>query len=189
MKKLIDFKILIIFIILSQMQIQTESLGFDVLSKLVSTTICGALSANQLSHCSNKFEEEIQSYKQSNDDYNKRGICCAINHLKECIIDAIGEKCGSNQKESADAVVSAFLSTFKLMAFSDRCDAFPYGSPLCYSDLILILIGIGFIVLLLSSICLIVKLCRCCCRKSSNYRYSSATVMLIPVENNRNNLP
>ncbi len=170
------------------MQTQTQSFGFDELPELVSTTICGALSTNQLSHCSNKFVEEIQSSKQSNDDYNRRGICCAINHLKECIIDAIGDKCGSNQKESIDAIVSTSLSSFKLMAFSDRCDAFPYGSPLCYSNLILILVGIGFIVLLLLSICLIVKLC-CCCRQSSNLRYSSATVMLIPVENNTNNLP
>ncbi len=175
MNKSIDLKIVVFVIIFSQLKTETHGLSFEELETLWRNPVCGALSFNQLRLCSNRFEEDIQIFKQSNDVCNQRGICCAINHLKDCIIDEIKDKCGSNQKESMDAIMSPLLSSFKLMAYSDRCDDYPYGSPLCYSDLILALIGIALIVLLLLSICLIVKLCCCFCQ-SPKQRYSLANV-------------
>jgi hypothetical protein len=178
MNKSIDLKILVVFVImLSQLQTQTLSVSFAELEPLWTNPVCDALSFNQLRFCSNRFEKEIQNFKQSNDVYNRRGICCAINHLKDCIIDAIGDKCGSNQKESMDAIIAPFVSVFKLMEFSDRCDDYPYGSPLCYSNLILALIGFALIVLLLFSIYLTVKLCCCCCRLSKQ-RYKRSKYYL-----------
>ncbi len=157
------------FIVFNQLHSETNAFDFssDLLNQVVGTSLCSLMSLQELDVCKNKFEKEMKSSETANDQYNERGICCAINHLKDCINNAIGDQCGENQKKESETIVTAVISGFKKVAIPDNCQQYPYGSPLCYSDLTLILIVIGFVVLFVFSICLTVKLCCCCCCRSS----------------------
>jgi len=184
MNKSIYVKLFVILIVLSHKKLNTKALdfGFD---KLFGTSVCSLLSVQQLSRCSNHFGEEVQRARYHNGEYGRRVVCCAINVLKDCIVEAIGDKCGENQKKSSEAIVKAVVSGVKMIEVSEDCDGYFSGSPLCYSDMTLTMIAIGLAVILLFAICLC---CYCCRKRLSRKRYNGANVVLLSDDYDNNRL-
>jgi len=157
MNKSIYLKLFVGLIVLSHKKLNTNCSELS-LGKLIGTSACSLLSLEQLGRCSDQFKKEVERGRLHKDEYGRRVVCCAVNDLKDCMVKPIGEKCGENMKEASGAIMDAMAS-----GIPENCDGYFSGSPLCYSDITIVGVGIGLAVISLLTICLICKVCCCCC--------------------------
>ena len=182
--------------------------GLDIIGDtfgVVANAVCAAMSGKDIENCANDFNEELQSIdNQPLKELQTRKLCCALNHLRDCIIDSIGDKCGDNPNSIVTTLVSGVVGAAKMSTGQD-CRTYNgnTGKVLClngifnpnlsftqiivYADYVLILILIGLILLFLSVCCATIRMC---CGSGRRYRASgrgSAQFMLLPQTNGDKN--
>ncbi|CAG2166589.1 unnamed protein product [Oppiella nova] len=135
----------ITLIISVAMSVVVTAIYLNDLHKQVSSTNCTVMSGTKLLKCGGNFIRELQELGL----YKARGDCCAINHLKTCIVDNV-DNCGDRKDEVVDQLVSSVVDTVKdISVSSGDCDLFTgyVGTVLCQPDWLLIVKAIVYLVI------------------------------------------
>ncbi|CAG2174368.1 unnamed protein product, partial [Oppiella nova] len=146
--------------------------------------LCTAMSAPAIPKCVQRFTQELKdSRNQVLKSYETRGYCCAFNHLKDCIVEHVGDKCGDTK--TIRQLVAPLVATLKVISTpSGDCDDFDgfRGTVLCQPDWLLIVEAIGVVILLLMSVSAVIRCC--CCGSRGGIRPYPMQSFVIPSTGN-----
>ncbi|CAG2170579.1 unnamed protein product [Oppiella nova] len=140
--------------------------GSDVLD--MSAPVAYAQCVDRFRMCAQTFTQDLftDSRNQILESHETRGYCCALTHLRRCIIKHVSDKCGVNYMNGWDvgarSVKRVFYEAFKdISTPSDDCDDYRgfRGAVLCQPDWLLIGEAIGVVVLLVMSVSAVIWCC------------------------------
>ena len=121
------FPPLIIAIIMTTPVVVT---GLD-LSDVI-TPLCAVMSMNEIAKCGDTFIQQLEHPPYLFPKSWGRGYCCALNHLRDCIVEHVGDKCGDT--ETINKIVTPVVSAVKQLSVpSGDCHLFRgfRGTVLC----------------------------------------------------------
>ncbi len=109
----------------------------NLLSSLFSpgcAAVAGLLSAGP---CSNEFQRSVKPFVSEDGRVPVPVACCAITTLRYCMLDKIGNTCGSEPKNVIDSAIKVAVSAVNGIGGDLPCDGdeFYYRkeSPLCWA--------------------------------------------------------
>ncbi|XP_054163419.1 uncharacterized protein LOC128961227 isoform X2 [Oppia nitens] len=125
--------------------------------------------------CSQDFKRDINDANELPVyELQRRQVCCALNHYRQCMSDNLDDKCPINdENEMFDSVFKLAVKGVEFSADID-CQYYEDGSWLCAPDYVFVLVAVGLVVLLLALVYI------CCCRARKSGRRDSVRFMILP---------